>query len=59
MVPIGSVPVMVADTMGGGAAGLWNVTPVTYGGPVNIPVIPDSPDILTAALTPVKLLGMQ
>lgn len=59
MVRIGCVPVLVPDTMGGGAAGLWNVTPVAFCLPVNIPVIPYSPDILASVLTQVQLIGMQ
>jgi len=35
----GSAPVSVPDTMGGGVAGLWNVTFMTSGRPDNIPII--------------------
>lgn len=38
----GRIPVYFLSTMGGGATGLWNVTPMTSDKPVNIFVNPTS-----------------
>lgn len=54
---VGGDPVVAADTMGGGAAGLWNVTSMTSARPVHIPLIPDSADNLVTGSSDVTVIS--